>query len=176
MNEAVNISRDEDKTSTQLEWIFPKLELPMSRGFGSFACYRVVLAEEVKHGRGAKAYSLVGLAFVVNKKREVDLGVVAKLPRISDVAQPDRSQSGAFCFERFLMFAQLRDVLAAEDSPVVPKEDNHGWPLRPQAAQSHWIAIDVRKGDAGQLAAVSVRHGSHSRSGRTVVSSCDLKR
>jgi hypothetical protein len=43
------------------------------------------------------------------------------------------------------MFAQLRDVLAAEDSSVVAQEHNHGPALFPKRAQPHRGAIGVRQ-------------------------------
>ena len=159
MNEAVKVSGAEDKASAELEWIFAELELSMPGGFRSLARCRIVFAEEMKQGRGAQADSLIRVTFVVDKKREVDLSVVAKLPRISNVTQSDRGESSASFLERCLVFAQLRDVLAAEDSAVVTKKHNHGWTLRPQTAQSHRIAVHVRKRDAGQLAAIRLRHG-----------------
>lgn len=39
---------------------------------------------------------------------------------------------GAFLLELFFEIAQLRDVLAAEDSTVVAKEDQHRWSALPQ--------------------------------------------
>jgi hypothetical protein len=48
------------------------------------------------------------------------------------VTQPDGGQAGAFMVELGLVFAQLRDVLAAEDSPIVPQKDHHPPAHRPR--------------------------------------------
>jgi len=47
------------------------------------------------------------------------------------ISQADSNQVGTLLFEFRLMFAQLRDVLAAKDSTVVTEEDNHGRSLGP---------------------------------------------
>lgn len=46
------------------------------------------------------------------------------------------------------MIAQLRDVLAAEQSTVVTKKDEDGRVVAPQAAETHEVAIRVRQCDA----------------------------
>jgi hypothetical protein len=63
------------------------------------------------------------LAVLINQQGEGDAGLFAKLARIVTVTQPDCRQSGAL-LAKFLL-AQLRDMLSAEDSAVVAKEDDH---------------------------------------------------
>jgi hypothetical protein len=45
------------------------------------------------------------------------------------------------------MFAQLRDVLTAEDSTVMPQEDDHRRLLRPKRPQPQLLPISVGKRD-----------------------------
>ena len=59
----------------------------------------------------------------------------------------------AFPLELGFKFAQLRDVLSAEDSTVVAKEDHDGGSTLPQGAEARRVAIGVRECDSGQLAA-----------------------
>ncbi len=59
----------------------------------------------------------------------------------------------AFLLELGFEFAQLRDVLSAEDSTVMAEEDHHGRSSLPQRAEPRRFAIDVRECDSGQLAA-----------------------
>ena len=40
-------------------------------------------------------------------------------------------------------FAQLRDVLSAEDSTVVTKEDQYCGAALPQGAEARWFAIGI---------------------------------
>ncbi len=43
-----------------------------------------------------------------------------------EVAQANGCQGGAFFAELVFVFAQLRDVLSAEDSTIMPQEHHHG--------------------------------------------------
>jgi hypothetical protein len=47
------------------------------------------------------------------------------------IAESNRSQRGSGAPEVVLVFAQLRDVLAAKDSAIMPKEDHHGGTILP---------------------------------------------
>jgi hypothetical protein len=61
------------------------------------------------------------------------------------------------------MFAQLRDVLAAENSAVVAKKNNHCRGLRPKRAKAGGTAIDVGQRDSRQFAAEGLCHAAHSQ-------------
>ena len=91
----------------------------------------VVAAQKVQQGSVAQADSFVGLAFVVDEKRELDAGFVAEEPGIADVTQPDGRNVCAFLFELFFECAQLRDMLAAKNSTVVAQKDQDGWSALP---------------------------------------------
>lgn len=61
--------------------------------------------------------------------------------------------------ELLKVLAQLRDVLAAEDSTIMPQEDDDGGRVRPQRTECYGLAVDVRQGDAGESCAVAFSHG-----------------
>jgi hypothetical protein len=90
----------------------------------------------VKQGGVAQAKSFVSLAFVVNEKRELDAGFLAKKLGIAGVAQPNNSEVSAFLLKFGFEFAQLRDVLSAEDSTVMAKEDHDSGSTLPQGAET----------------------------------------
>jgi hypothetical protein len=60
------------------------------------------------------------------------------------------------------VFAQLRDVLAAEDSTVMPQKNDHSRTLGPKRSQAHAVAINIRQRNARKLAAEGFSHGRHS--------------
>ncbi len=64
------------------------------------------------------------------------------------------------------MLAQLRDVLAAEDSTVVPQEDQDRGLVLPKRAEPDLAASGVRKHDAGQGFA---ERAGHRRNGRSSI-------
>ena len=74
------------------------------------------------------------------------------------VAETDGGEGGVFSAEGLLVFAQLRDVLAAEDSAVVAKEDEDGGIGFPEGAEADGFAESVGEGDAGEPLAESIGH------------------
>jgi hypothetical protein len=57
-----------------------------------------------------------------------------------------------------LVFAQLRYMLAAEDSTVVPQKNDQGRILLPKRTESNLTAARFGKHDVRELRADSVRH------------------
>ncbi len=127
--------------------------LLVSCGFCPFARLQIIFAQKVEQGSVAQANGFIGLAFVIDEKRELDAGFLAEEPRIAGIAQADDSEMRAFLLELGFKFAQLRDVLSAKDSAVMAKKDHHGRSGLPQGAKARWIAVDVRERYSGQLAA-----------------------
>jgi hypothetical protein len=66
-----------------------------------------------------------------------------------------------FLAEGLLVFAQLRDVLSAEDSTVVAKENEDGGIIFPERTEAEVIARGIRKGDAGESLAERFGHNGH---------------
>jgi len=93
---------------------------------------RVVAPEQVEQRRLPKAGRAVRPALLVDQERERDARLLAERTRVLPVAEPDRRQTSARGTESFLVLAQLRDVLAAEYSAVVPEEDEDGRPGLPE--------------------------------------------
>jgi hypothetical protein len=52
--------------------------------------------------------------------------------------------------ETGLVFAQLRDVLAAKNSPIVPQENQNCGCSLPKRAESHLASTRIRQDDRGQ--------------------------
>jgi hypothetical protein len=120
----------------------------------------------MQQGSVAQANSFVGLALVVDEKRELDAGLIAEEFRVAGIAQSNNSKMCAFLFEFFFECAQLRDMLAAKNSTIVTQEDQDGWSALPQRAQAGCLAVGIGQGNSSQLAAVGLSHAGHSL-GRT---------
>ena len=73
-----------------------------------------------------QADSLIGFALVIDQQRKLDAGSLAEELCIAGIAQTDHGKACAFLLELGFKFAQLRDVLSAEDSTVVAKKDHYG--------------------------------------------------
>ena len=126
VDEEVLIPGRKNKAAAKLQRIFSQTMLLVSCCLRSFARLQVVFAQKMKQGSVFQSQRFIGLAFVIDEKRELNAGFLAEEFGITGVAQADDSQMSAFTHELGFKFAQLRDVLSAEDSTVMPKEDHHG--------------------------------------------------
>ncbi len=99
--------------------------LPEAAGLRPFACLRVVGSEEMKEIGGLKAGRMIGLSLFIDQQRKLYAGFFAEHRRVARVTEADGGQLGLLRLEFLLMFTQLRDVLAAEDSAVVPEKNDH---------------------------------------------------
>ena len=132
MDEEIFVSRRKHKAAAKLQRIFSQAMLLVSCGLGPFACCQIVFTQQVKESSLTQPNSFIGLAFVIDEKRKLDAGFLAEKLGIARIAQSNRSQTRASLFELGFKFAQLRDMLSAEDSTIVPKEDHHGRSAFPQ--------------------------------------------
>jgi hypothetical protein len=171
MNKPVNISRSEHKAAPELKRVFTQTVLAMPAGLGALARRGIVLSQKVKQGSVAESNRAVGLAFFVDQQGKRDFRVLTEMLGILDVAKPDRDETGAFLAKVLLVFAQLRDVLAAEDSAIVAKKYDHRRGLGPKRAEARGMAIHVGQSYSGQFAAEGFRHAAHSQVWRMRLSS-----
>ena len=131
MREAIDVSRSEYKTAAKLKRICTQFVLAVSSGFGALASDGVVAAKKMKQRCRSQSHGSIGFSVFVDQQREVDAGVFAEYAGLVRVAKTDGGEVRAPLLELWLIFAQLRDVLATEDSTVVTQEDNHCWAVGP---------------------------------------------
>ena len=123
MGESVDIAGAEYEGAAELEGIAAEFVLAVAGGAGAFAAFKIVATEEMEEVGFAEVGEFVGLAVIVDEEGEVDAGFLLEDAGVVSVAEADGGEGGMFFTESLLMFAQLRDVLAAEDSAVVAEED-----------------------------------------------------
>jgi len=130
VDEQIAIAGSEDEAGPELEGILSEVVLAMARRPGTGSCFGVVAAEEMKQVPRFQLRSSVGGPLGIDQQRERDTAFLAKQVGIVQVAQSNRRQPGSGLLKLVFVLAQLRDMLAAEDSAVVPQEDNYsGIPL-----------------------------------------------
>jgi len=128
-------------------------------GFGALAALEIVAAEEVEEVGFAEVGEFVGLAVGVDEKGEVDAGFFLEEAGVAGVAEADGGESRVLGAEGLLMFAQLRDVFAAEDSAVVAEEDEDDWMRFPERAETDLVAGSVGESDGRETLAEGFGHG-----------------
>ena len=132
VGEAIDISRREDEAAAKLEGIRAKFVLLMTGRPRALAALEIVAASEVQQIGGREISDGVGLALFVDQQRKIDARFFTENAGIVAVAKTDGSEGSAFVQEGLLVFAQLRDVLTAKNSSVVPQKNDHRRPALPQ--------------------------------------------
>ena len=145
MHKEVSIPRPENKARAQLKRILPELVLAVARCLGPGARLAVVAPQDVEQIAGLQLSRFVRSSLGVNQQWEGNPGFFAKQTCIVHVAQADSSKRGAGLPKFALVLAQLRDMLAAEDSPVMPQKNHNRRALLPQRAQADFSAASLRQ-------------------------------
>jgi hypothetical protein len=151
--EAVHVAGTENKGCAELERIFAEFVLAMAGGVGAVTGDSVVATQQVKQVSSFQFGSVVGGAVRVNQKRKRDAGLFAEQASVAEIAHADRREIRSTLFDFGLMLAQLRDVLAAKYSAVMPQKNDDRWLRLPQRAEAHGTLVGIGKNDCGQLRA-----------------------
>ena len=104
----------------------------------------------MKEGPVPKAHGTICLPFSIDQKWKCDSSLLAKEFGISCVAQTDGGQPNALVLECRFVVAQLRNMLAAEDSSVVAKEYDNSRPVGPERAEAQELSGRIRQNDFRQ--------------------------
>jgi hypothetical protein len=153
VGEAVHIAGAEDEAAAELKRVLAQAVLAESGGVGEFARGLVVAAEDVQQIAGAESRGAIGFALRVHQQRKTDSRLFAENVCVVRVAQADGGEPRMFFFEGRFVFAQLRDVLAAEHSAVVPQKHQHCRSVRPQRTELNGTFVRVRQDDPRKLRA-----------------------
>jgi len=125
MHKQITVSGPEYETGPKLERILAQFMLPMTSSLGLCASLEIIPAKQVQQIARFQFCSLVSLPVGVYQQWKSDASLFPKQAGIIHIAHADRRQGGSGCVKLLLVLAQLRDMLAAEDSPIMPQEHNH---------------------------------------------------
>jgi hypothetical protein len=98
----------------------------------TFSRCGIFASQEMQKVSGLQFRSAIGLPGFINQQREGDARFFTEQPSVIAVAQSHSDKRRTLVPERLLVFAQLRDVLAAKDSSVVAEKNQHGRSPIPQ--------------------------------------------
>jgi len=152
VREPVDIARPEDKTTSQLERISAEFVLRVSGRFGAGASLSIIASQQVKQVCVLELHGRIGFALFVNEQRKGDTRFVAKSARIDAIPKPHCGQGRSAVSESLVVRAQLRDVLAAENSAIVPQENYHRRLADPQRTKAEFLTVCVRQSNHGKAA------------------------
>jgi hypothetical protein len=135
--------------------------LVVAGGFGALAAFEIVASEEMENAAGFEVGDFVGLTVFVDEEGEVDAGFLLEEAGVVCIAKADGGEGGALFAKGLLVLAQLRDVLAAEDSAVMAKEYEDGRTVFPEGSEADGFAESVWENDAGESLAKGFGHNGH---------------
>jgi hypothetical protein len=158
VREQVDISGRENEAGAQLERIFAQLVLLMTSGAGAISGPCVFRFQKMQDIRLFQSGGFVGQAIFIDEQRKIDAGVFTKHAGVIAIAESDSREVHALLPELRLVFAQLRDMLAAENSTIVAQKHNGGGLIFPEGAEAHGISVGIGQREIRQSVAERVRH------------------
>jgi len=124
--------------------------LAVAGRLGPFASGCIVGAKQMQEVGLPKARGPIRQPPLVNQKRKRDSGLVAENAGVVAVAQTYGRQVGPLGFEFLFMCAQLRDVLAAEQSSIVAEENYDSGLAFPKRPEPYFAAIHIGQRNTGE--------------------------
>jgi hypothetical protein len=156
----IHIAGTKDEAAAELERILAEPVLAVAGGAGASAGLGIIRSHKVQDVGFSETGGAIGEALLVDEEREADAGFYPEEPGIGAVPQADRREVCALVFESLFVAAQLRDVLPAEDSAVMPQEHEDGGVLFPEGAQAELQTVGVGQNDAGKRLAEGADHST----------------
>jgi hypothetical protein len=126
MSVEIDVAGTENETPTELKRVRAQLMLPVTGCLRARPGFGVVTSKQMQKVRRLQAGGTIREPLFVDQQRKRDSSLFAKQAGVAHIAKTDRREIGALGSELLLMVAQLRNMLAAEDSSVMAKEDDHG--------------------------------------------------
>ena len=143
MGKTVRVARAKNETPAQLKGTLTQLVLLVAAFTCSFSRNRVIFTKKMEQVGGLQFRRAVGLAQFINQQRKPDSGFFTENACVVAIAQPNRRQCRAFLAKLLFVFAQLRDVFAAENSAVMAQENQHSRTAGPKRAELNFFSVAI---------------------------------
>lgn len=153
VRESIHVPRPKDEAGAKLKRVLAQLVLRMPGSACSLARDCIVASQKMKEISRLQLRSAIGLTEFINKKRKRNACLITKLAGIDAVSQTNCGDCRAFIAKSLCVFAQLRGMLAAEDSSIVAQKNDDRWLFVPQRSEPDFPSITIRERDEGQLTA-----------------------
>ena len=100
----------------------------------------------------AQSGGTIRLPLLVNQQRKRNAGLFAEDAGVAQIAQTNGGEARPLLLEFLLVFAQLRNVLAAKNSAVMAKKGHDRDAIGPERTQSNPVAFGIGQEDRRQTA------------------------
>jgi hypothetical protein len=165
MGVEIHVAGTQDEAAAQLKRIPAQAMLLVAGRPGASPGLRVIAAKKVQDVGLLQARRAIRFPLLVNQQGEGDAGFIAEKTGVAPVAESHSGQAGSLLLEFLLVFAQLRNVLAAEQSPIVAQENENPWLPFPKRSEPDLMSVGIRQDDAGQRLAERAGHVTDSIAG-----------
>lgn len=169
MHEEILITRGEDEAASELHRILAQAMLAVAAPFGAASGPGIVAAHQVEKAGRAQSDSAIGGPVGIDEKWEPDARLFAEGRGVSAPSEAYRRNLGPGGSNLLLVVAQLRDMLAAEDSAVVAQEHDHGGLVVPEITEAVRRAVGIRQLEIAECRTVGSIHGATTIPGGTPV-------
>ncbi len=153
MREPVHLSRTKHEAPAQLKRIPSQLVLLVSFGLRFCSCREIIPPQQMQDVRRLQFQRVIRLLLFVNQERKRNPGLLPERFRVLSVPQTHRGQRRSSRSKFRFMRAQLRRVLPAENSTIVPQKHHHGRLCRPKRSQPDLFSVRIRQHNHRQSAA-----------------------
>jgi hypothetical protein len=126
MRVEIDVAGTENETAAELKRIRAQAMLPMAGGRRASPGFGVVTSKKMQQVRRLEADRAIREPLRIYQQRKRDSGFLAEEAGVASVAKTDSGEIGALGPEFIFMIAQLRNMLAAEDSTVMAEEHDNG--------------------------------------------------
>ncbi len=140
----VAVSRTKHKTSSKLKRVLASSVLPVSCGTSARPRFGVVASKQMQKAAGLKLCRPVSNSLLIHQQRKSNPTLFPEELCVSRIAQPYRRKLSPRIGEITLMLAQLRDVLTAENSPIMTKKNEHRRTPLPKRAEPYLASVRIR--------------------------------
>jgi len=124
----------------------------MSSSLGSCTRFEIVFTKKVEQVRALQLHRLVRFALFVHQQRKRNACLLTKSFSVGEVAKADGCKCRAALSKCFFACAQLRDMLAAEDSTVMAQENDDRRLPQPKRTEPNCTPVAIGQVDHGKPA------------------------
>jgi hypothetical protein len=158
MREEIDVAGTEDETAAELKRIRAQAMLPMAGCGRARPGFRVVASKKMQQVRRLEAGRAIREPLRIDQQRKRDSGLLAKQAGVAGVAKTDSGEIGALGAEFIFMIAQLRNMLAAEDSTVMAEEHDDGGSTFPQRAEPDFALVGIGQRNLSEIMTERLDH------------------
>ena len=160
VDKPIHIAGTKYEAAAELKGISAEAVLAMTRGVCPFPGDRIVAAKQMQKRPAPHAGHAIRLPVLVDQQRKRNASLFAEDAGVAHVAQANGGDARSLFLELILMFAQLRDMLAAKHSAIMAQKGNDRGSLVPERAKANPVTRRIGQQNRRQTSTYGITHNS----------------